>query len=127
RLESLNKQYGTSILIGELTRVRIGDEFVVRKIDQVVVAGKDEATRIYELHSAAGKAEASVLKLFELYEAGLAAYRTTDWDKAEELFKKCLEIKPEDGPTKTLLARIESLRSSPMASDWDGIWRFETK
>jgi adenylate cyclase len=45
RLEGLNKQYGTEILIGEQTAELIGAEFVLREVDLVRVVGKSDTCR----------------------------------------------------------------------------------
>jgi adenylate cyclase len=49
RLEGLNKQFGTSIIISESTRVRLGDAAVVRGLGGVQVKGKTVETKVYEL------------------------------------------------------------------------------
>ncbi len=127
RLENLNKQYGTSILIGELTRERIGDEFVVREIDQVVVAGKDESNRIFELVCFQGQADQQQIELVKSYEAGLQAYRNQEWDIAEQQFLRCLSLDQDDQPSAVMLDRVKEFRHSPPDSTWDGIWRFSAK
>src|SRR5690606_20067934 len=40
RLEGANKEYGSSIMISELTAQGLGDEFVLRRLDRLVVKGK---------------------------------------------------------------------------------------
>ncbi len=127
RLESLNKKYGTRILIDELTRIRIGDQFVVREVDRVTVAGKSEPTQIYELFAVSGSAEPQLQQLFHTYENALKAYREMDWDVADEKLSDCLKLNPDDGPTLLLKKRIAKLRISPPPSDWEGVWRFTLK
>lgn len=127
RLESLNKQYGTRILIDELTRIRIGEKFAVREIDRVTVAGKNESTRVYELFSDATSAESQLMEMFRVYEAGLEAYRKSDWTDAEKQFANCLTINPQDHPSLLMLERIEQLKITPPADGWDGVWHFTTK
>jgi adenylate cyclase len=127
RLESLNKQYRTRILINELTRTKIGDRFAVREIDSVTVAGKDESTTIFELFAHADSIEPQLLELFQTYESGLKYYRETNWDMAEQQFKACLNSNPDDGPAQLMLDRIKELRSNPPQKDWDGVWNFTVK
>jgi adenylate cyclase len=51
RIESLNKNYGTSILISEYTYQRVKDEFRdVREVDSVKVRGREQPVRLYELY-----------------------------------------------------------------------------
>jgi adenylate cyclase len=49
RLESLNKQYGTRIIISEATRERLSRPFQLRPLGDVVVKGKTLPVAIYEV------------------------------------------------------------------------------
>jgi adenylate cyclase len=53
RLEALNKQYGTSIIVSEQTRTRAGCErFDFQLLDEVLVRGRTTPTRIYKVGGA---------------------------------------------------------------------------
>jgi adenylate cyclase len=49
RLQSLNKELGTHVLITEATRASAGEGFVCRSLDQVKVRGRDASLMIYEI------------------------------------------------------------------------------
>ena len=49
RLESLNKQYGTRIIISEATREALPDRYLFRSLGDVVVKGKTKPVAIYEV------------------------------------------------------------------------------
>jgi adenylate cyclase len=49
RLEGLNKQYGTWIMVSEATYQLIKNHFACRLLDEVVVKGKTRPVRVYEL------------------------------------------------------------------------------
>ncbi len=49
RIEAINKQYGTRVLIGERTQRLVAGQMQTRKVDVVVVKGKTEGVGIYEL------------------------------------------------------------------------------
>ena len=49
RLESLNKQYGTRIIISEATRARLKGTYVFNPLGDVVVKGKTHPVQILEL------------------------------------------------------------------------------
>jgi adenylate cyclase len=53
RLESLNKQYGTHIIISENTRSRLKGRYDIRPLGEVVVKGKSEAVAIFEIREPA--------------------------------------------------------------------------
>jgi adenylate cyclase len=58
RLESLNKQHGTSIIVSDATRRRLAGEYDLRPLGEVVVKGKTQAVAIFEVRGgpAAGSA-----------------------------------------------------------------------
>jgi adenylate cyclase len=49
RLESLNKQYGTRIIISEATRARLKGTYQLRSLGEVVVKGKTQPVAIFEV------------------------------------------------------------------------------
>ena len=49
RLESLNKQHGTRIIISEATRSRLTNSYDLRPLGTVTVKGKSQAVAIYEV------------------------------------------------------------------------------
>ena len=49
RLESLNKEYGTRIIISEATREVLPDRYVFRPLGEVVVKGKTRPVAIFEI------------------------------------------------------------------------------
>jgi adenylate cyclase len=57
RLESLNKQYGTSIIISDATRKRLKGRYDIRGLGDVVVKGKTQSVAIFEVRAKTGDAE----------------------------------------------------------------------
>jgi adenylate cyclase len=51
RLEPLNKEYGTDILVSEAVRERVADRFLFRAVDTIKPRGFGTAIRIFELRS----------------------------------------------------------------------------
>src|SRR6266545_3396668 len=49
RLESLNKEYKTRIIISDATRTRLKSEFDLRPLGDVIVKGKSKAVQIFEI------------------------------------------------------------------------------
>jgi adenylate cyclase len=127
RLEGANKVYGTRILVAEDT-LRFAQQAVeAREIDRLVMAGKTEPVRIFELLAPAGELAPRVAELCAVFGEGLAAYRAAKWDAAEQKFRQCLQLEPQDGPSRTFLERIGLLQAHPPAGDWNGVWTLEHK
>jgi len=121
RLEGLNRQYGTGILIGEQTAAMVGDAFRLREVDSVRVLGKRLAVRIYELLGEAGETlDPQLEKALGHYATGLAAYRERRFDAALAELEAALALAPGDGPSRALAERCRAYRAAPPAPDWDG-------
>lgn len=127
RLEGVNKVYGTGIIIDETTFSLARNSIEARELDLLTVAGKTEPVRIYELICRSGELPADIAKLRDLFAAGLAAYRTLDWETADRCFANCLALRHDDAPASVFRRRLEMLRVSPPPSDWDGVWRLTEK
>lgn len=71
RLESLNKQYGTRIIISDATRLRLTGGYKLRPLGEVVVKGKTQPVAIFEVtgYADAGERGASPRVLTEAKEA----------------------------------------------------------
>jgi len=127
RLETANRVYGTQILINETTAQAIASQFEMREVDTISVKGKTETTRIFELMSAAGQLSEESVRLHERYDIARKSYLAQDWDTAEKAFRECLQIRPNDGPSRVLLERIKFLRRNPPGKDWNGVWHLREK
>ncbi len=127
RLERANRVYGTRTLIAETTAKAIGSKFETREIDTISVKGKTETTRVFELMSAAGQLADELACLRERYEQARKMYLGQQWDLAEATFRDCLKIRPNDGPSRVLLERIQLLRRNSPSKDWNGVWQLVEK
>jgi adenylate cyclase len=127
RLESINKLYGTSIILSEETFRLAQQAIEARELDLITVAGKTEPVRIYEVMGRAGELNPEQSELRDRFACGLAAYRIQDWKEAQTHFESCLVANMEDGPTQLFLERIALLRKAPPPADWDGIWHLSEK
>jgi class 3 adenylate cyclase len=125
RLEGANKLFRTRNLISERTIAAAGEAFEVREIDRVVVQGQTHAEIIFEILGRKGELTPQQLTSRDKYLEGLAAYRERRWDDALRSLNAALGATPGDGPSITLLERIESLKTTPPLQDWDGSWHIE--
>jgi adenylate cyclase len=127
RLESINKLYGTSLILSEETYRMAQQVIEARELDLITVAGKTEPVRIYEAIGRVGEIAPERVQLREMYANGLAAYRRQDWDEAQRCFESCQLGFAEDGPSRLFVDRVSLLRSTPPPGDWDGVWHFDEK
>jgi adenylate cyclase len=127
RLERANRVYGTHVLLAESTARAVSSRFEIREIDTIFVKGKIETTRVYELLSAAGELSEELVRLREKYDAARRSYLAQDWDPAQATFRECLQIRPDDGPSRVFLERVQALRRNPPDKNWNGVWQLVEK
>jgi adenylate cyclase len=117
RLEGLNKQYGTSILVSDSVYQQAQGSFQFRLLDRVAVSGKQQAVTIYELLALAdggGRRTGAV----EAYESALRAYWSRDFSGAIGI----LGAFAADPPSVVLVKRCQHLIQQPPPPEWDGVY-----
>jgi adenylate cyclase len=127
RLEGASKAYGTRILIGERTRELAGDAIEAREIDSVLVVGRSEPLRIFEVLGRRGEVPSDRLELRDTFVAALGDYREQHWDRAAKGFRDCLTILPDDPVSQVFLDRVSQFRATPPAAEWNGVWELHAK
>lgn len=127
RLEGASKAYGTRILIGERTCQLAAAAIEAREIDSVLVVGKSEPERVFELLGRKGEVASDRLELRDTFVAALADYREQRWEKAANGFRDCLTIVPDDMASQVFLDRIAQFRAAPPGADWKGVWALHAK
>ncbi len=127
RLEGVNKQYGTWILISETTRNEAGDEFLFRRLDRVRVVGITEPVRLFELVDERSAADGRTAEALEAFEEGLSRFEAQDWQQALEHFEATLEARPDDGPTKLYAKRCRDFMKKAPPANWDGVYNLSMK
>jgi class 3 adenylate cyclase len=127
RLEAANKIYGTRSLISEATMDAVGSAIEVREVDRLMVLGQSRPHVVFEIMGRQGELTPSQNLLRTRYSEGLAAYRARRWRDAHSALNAALEIVSGDGPSHTLLGRLDSMERNPPAADWDGSWRLDQK
>jgi adenylate cyclase len=127
RLEGLNKEYGTRIIISETTYIALQNENILtRELDLIRVKGKAVPVTIYEVLSEEAVADGGK-ELIELFSRGREAYKVRDWLSAKTAFEEVLQRWPQDGPARIFLFRcVEYLRDAP-EEDWDGVYIMKHK
>jgi class 3 adenylate cyclase len=127
RLEAANKEYGTRSLVSEASITAIQGLIEVREIDRLVVLGQTGPQTAFEIMARKGALSPAQIALRERYSEGLSAYRAQRWEEARRALGAALAAVADDGPSLTLLKRIDRFQRNPPAPDWDGSWRMDSK
>jgi adenylate cyclase len=114
RLEGATKEYKVDILIGEGTYEAVKNDMLCRELDLIRVALR-------------GKAESNLELKVKAFGEGLAEYRARRFDVAERQFRNCLDLDPQDGPSKVFLDRCVILKNEDLPENWDGVFTMKTK
>jgi len=120
RLEPANKTYDTLNMVSEATLAGADPtRYRVRELDLIAVMGKAEPVKVYELLELAGPLPTHREEMIRHYEAGMAAYRSRDWEGAAGHFRRALDASPSDGPSRVYEARCADHLAHPPPADWD--------
>jgi adenylate cyclase len=128
RLEGLNKDYGTHIIVNETTyQAAKNDGFVFRELDVMRVKGKLLPVTIYQLMgrqtdlAANGSAETVRLQI-EAFARARELYRNRQWKAAVCSFQGVLEKWPKDGPSRAYVERCQEYSVAEPPANWDGVF-----
>lgn len=123
RLEGVNKEYGTRLLMSEYVHEHVKGKVLSREMDLVIVVGKTEPVRIYELIALADEVQTDATKQFlEYYHAGIEAYKKRAWKSAVEQFQQALTIRRDDVVSNLYIQRSMMFLDSPPPEDWNGVF-----
>lgn len=118
RLEGVNRDYGTRVVISASTYQYIKDQFLCRSLDRVRVKGRSEPIRIYELLAEHGgpaeqQLDADTLHYYAEYERAYAAWEDGNSALAVQILDHIAADKParlaDDKPAKLLRERCATL------------------
>ncbi|MEE2897443.1 MAG: GAF domain-containing protein [Gemmatimonadota bacterium] len=127
RLEGLCKEYSSRILIAQNTVNGLRGTYRIRDVDDVIVKGKTEPARVFEVldyHS--DETFPNLMDVVGHFEEGRQSYRAGAWKRAVHSFETCLSLHAGDDLSRTYLDRIAQLEANP-PKQWDGVWRMKTK
>ena len=148
RLERLTKYYRVSVLASESTQTAVQTRYPspfegegmgevsrevsrvesnhvsrFRELDLVIVKGKKEPTKIFEL--IVEESSDALEQAHRHFQSGRALYAKGDWNAAIAEFKKAIALN-DDGPSKLFVERCEKFREHP-PENWNGVYSFESK
>jgi adenylate cyclase len=116
RLESLNKQYGTRILVSATVEQGAREAFRFRRLDLVAVKGKREGVEIFELIGV--RTSSCAPPFVSRYEKALEEYFARRFEAALARLGEC----DDDPPSRVLAERCRQFLVAPPPPDWGGIY-----
>ncbi len=128
RLEGLNKDYGTHILVNETTYLAARNSgFIFRELDLIRVKGKLQPVVIYELVAFSPDLTAEMQTLLDRFCEARALYRQRRWLEAQTAFQSILDQWPNDGPARAYWKRCQEYLFDEPSTNWDGVFTMTHK
>lgn len=127
RLEGVNKQYGTWILVSEMTWNATNGMFLGRKLDRVRVVGIETPVQLYNIMGVRAEASGRQVALADKFNEAIDAYREKRFGDALHLFSKCAELDPDDDATRIFLDKIRGYIKNGVPADWTDIVNMTSK
>ncbi|HZI13075.1 MAG TPA: adenylate/guanylate cyclase domain-containing protein [Myxococcus sp.] len=124
RLESLNKLYGTYVLVGDASAKLAADAYVFRVVDQVRIKGRAQPVRLHELLARRGEITPRLQEQLALYEQALTAYHQRHFPEAHLLFQRA-STEYQDPVAAVYVVRCARFIGTPPPADWDGVHGLE--
>ena len=122
RLEGLNKEYRTHILVGSATFEAVREAgFLFRELDLIRVKGKLQPVTIYELVALRDTAAEHEERL-NAFARARANYLRREWLEAQSMFQEVLDRWPDDGPARTYWKRCQDYLFEAPNESWDGVF-----
>lgn len=121
RLEGINKDYGTRVIVSEATYMKIRGRLLTREIDVVKVKGKKQLVRIYEVMSASF--DQNLIEWITAFEDARRCYENQEFVHAFKKFEAILKGRPDDQVAALYMRRCAKLIANPPSDDWDGIYK----
>ncbi len=108
RLESLNKDYGTAVILSETVYSRLDEKWMkyIREIDNTQIRGREENLTIFECFAGSPEDKISkIMKIYSKYADALLLFKEKNFRGAKQLFAECRETFPEDPVLRQLIQR----------------------
>lgn len=125
RLEGVNKEFGTDVIVSEATYLPARDRLEARELALIKVKGKKLPVRIFELIGLKGEAAPERMEIVRKFEAALDDFRHRRFSKAWEAFLSLSQ--KGDAAAEVYTALCERYMSEPPPADWDGSYQMEHK
>ena len=127
RLESLNKAWGTVVLVSGETLSKTDGAFLVRPLGRARVVGRGEPVELFELLGLKGEEPPLPVAALQRFGEALEDFTARRLERAAEGFRQARALLGgRDGPSELYLDLIARTAQQPPAA-WDGVVSFESK
>ena len=127
RLEGANKEFGTSILIGEETERRVRNQVVTRPIARLRVKGRQQAVQVHELIGWPAQLDDTQRAFLAAYSEGYARFMAKEFSAAAAALARARTIAPDDPMVAKYFDWATAMMEKPLPDDWQGIYQMEAK
>ncbi|MFI5367558.1 MAG: adenylate/guanylate cyclase domain-containing protein, partial [Spirochaetia bacterium] len=117
RLEGINKQFGTFIMISRAVVDKMAGAFPVRELSRVAVVGRKEPVVVFE--PMLPEEFAARRPVLEVFGRGLQAFYAGKFAEAEDIFAG---VAAEDPAAASYARKCRELDAEPRAEKWNGVW-----
>ena len=127
RLEGANKSFGTGILIGHETAIRVQGVMATRPLARLRVKGKAQAIEVHTLHGPSAELSETERTFLAAYRAGYDAYVAGRFAEAAEALGRADGIVAGDLTTARLREESARLAANPPPAGWEPVLTLESK
>ena len=129
RIESLTKYYGVDILINEdAYQDVIKEGMLCRLIDKIKVKGKSQAVNVYQPLGLKKETDSKTKHYIQLHQQAMDNYFAGDWKNARDKFCQLQQTSLLSTKVYSIyLTRLQSLESTTVQVDWDGVFSHREK
>lgn len=120
RLEGVNRDYGSKIIVGSKTYQQNTELFLFRPLDQIQVRGRDQFEEIYELVGLRANASVEQMEWIDTFHLARTNFIMGRFDEAEAAFAVAARLKPDDLATAIYRERIKATQGLDIAKRKNG-------
>jgi class 3 adenylate cyclase/DNA-binding NarL/FixJ family response regulator len=124
RIEGVTKAYGSGILICGETFKRLTRPVAARKVDVIILNGREAPTAVYEVF--VEEPGAAATEWLGEFDAGVSAYVAGDFIAAQAHLARAKAANPDDMMAGVLARRCRQL-DLRTAGEWTGAWKLTEK
>jgi adenylate cyclase len=127
RLEGANKAFGTGILIGHETALRVQGLLATRPLARLRVKGKAQAIEVHTLHGVPAELSSTEREFLAAYKTGYDAYVNARFAEGAAALGRADGIIAGDLTTVRLREECERYSVNPPPAGWEPVLTLESK